>query len=165
MIRNLQILVLEYYINSDNNGLYSMMNILMDFPELKENEFIDWKGISGCKLSEEFIKKFETKVDWFRIFKFQKLSESYIIERYDKKSNKMSWKYISEKQNLSEKFISRFKNKLDWERISRYQKLSEGFIDKFQNKINWEYISYYQKLSEGFIEKFQNKIDWKVISE
>ena len=84
------------------------------------------------KLSEEFIREFQYRVDWDNISKCQKLSEDFIRE---------------------------FKDKIDWGLISTYQKLSEEFIREFQCKVYLVRISAYQKLSDNFIEDFKLTID------
>ena len=94
---------------------------------------VNWESISiDQKLSEEFIREFQNKVEWF---------------------------YISEYQKLSENFIREFQNKVNWFLISIYQKLSENFIREFQNKLNWRIVYKFQKLSPEFINEFDLKID------
>ena len=95
------------------------------------------------------------------ISQYQKLSEDFI----EKFQDKIDFDYISISQKLSEDFIEKFQDKVDWEHISIYQNLSESFIEKFQNKVNWNFISEYQNLSEYFIEKFKDKVNWNFISE
>jgi len=85
---------------------------------------------------------------------YQKLSEEFI----EKFQDKVNWNLISACQKLSEKFIKKFQDNVDWVRISKYQKLSEEFIEKFQDKVNWALISKYQKLSESFIKKYNLKV-------
>jgi hypothetical protein len=57
----------------------------------------------------------------------QKLSEDFIREIQDK----VDWECISRQQKLSEEFIREFQNKVDWYYIRKYQKLSEDFIIEF----------------------------------
>ena len=143
-----------------------------------------WQDISQYqKLSEDFIREYQDKVDWDCISKYQKLSESFIREFQDKMnwtciSNhqklsesfirefqyKVIWVLISAKQKLSESFIREFQDEVYWCKISRWQNLSEDFIRDFQNKVYWEIISKYQKLSESFIREFQDKVNWYWIS-
>ena len=100
-----------------------------DFKTLKD---IKWNSISWTqKLSEDFIRKYQSNVNW---------------------------KYISWTQKLSEKFIENFHDKVNWEYISWRQKLSEELIEKFQDKVNWNNIFQYQKLSKQFIKKYENKL-------
>ena len=138
------------------------------FRKLSENfirEFqnkLEWFWISIYqKLSEDFIREFQDKVNWGYISIHQKLSEDFIREFQDK----FDWDYISENQKLSENFIREFQDKVVWHEISERQKLSEDFIREFKDKVYWDCISIYQKLSEKFIREFQNKIDWYCISE
>jgi hypothetical protein len=129
---------------------------------------VNWWGISiHQKLSEDFIREFQDKVDWLCISIYQKLSEEFIIEFKDK----VNWYNLSTNQKLSEEFIREFKDKdkVYWRRISSSQKLSEEFIREFKDKVDWECISKYQKLSEDFIREFQDKFSffyfWKNISK
>jgi len=127
----------------------------------KYQDKLDWIGISSNQiLSESFIREFQDKVDWSYISTDQKLSEDFIREFKDK----LDWYWISYKQKLSESFIREFQDKVDWDDISRYQKLSEDFIKEFKHKVNWSRISRYQKLSEEFIRENQDKVDWDNIS-
>lgn len=121
-----------------------------------------WEDISKHqKLSEDFIREFQDKVDWWYISSHENLSEIFICEF----QNKMNWCTISACQKLSESFIREFQDKVDWEWISKYQKLSENFIREFKNYVYWYCISKYQKLSEGFIREFKYKVSWYCISK
>jgi len=121
----------------------------------------DFNRLSEKHLSENFIRKFQDKLDWNSISEFQNLSENFIREFQDK----LDWNSISEFQKLSENFIREFQNKVNWFYISEFQKLSENFIREFQDKVNWFFISCNQKLSENFIREFQDKVNWERISE
>ena len=122
---------------------------------------LNWKEIS-CEsgLTEEFIEKFQDRVDWANISIYQRLSEEFI----EKFRDRVDWWYISANQRLSESFIEKFQDRVDWANISRHQRLSEEFMEKFQDRVNWGYISANQRLSESFIEKFQDRVDWANIS-
>jgi hypothetical protein len=102
------------------------------------------------KLSEEFIKEFQDKVNWESVSIYQKLSEEFIKEFQDK----VNWESVSIYQKLSEEFIKEFQDKVDWYFVSANQKLSEEFIKEFQDKVNWESVSRYQRLSVRFRRKF-----------
>jgi hypothetical protein len=124
-------------------------------------DYTSFEGISCHEgLSEDFIKEFVGKVNWYRISEYQKLSEDFIKEF----SDKVNWDCIPKYQKLSEPFIKEFSDKVDWYYISRYQKLSEPFIKEFSDKVDWYYISIYQKLSEDFIKEFSDKVYWYYIS-
>jgi len=127
----------------------------------KFQDKVDWTSISeNQKLSESFIREFQNKVFWYSISEYQQLSEEFIKEFKDK----VNWHYISSQQKLSESFIREFKDKVNWSGISSYQKLSESFIREFKDKLDWSRISSYQKISEEFIREFQDKLDWSRIS-
>ncbi len=89
----------------------------------------DWELISIHKhvLTEDFMRKYKNKIDWY---------------------------WISQSQTLSEKFIREFSNKVNWTNISRFQILSEDFIREFQYKVDWFFIQKYQKISSKFMKNF-----------
>ena len=105
-------------------------------------------------------KEFKDKVTWRYISNDQQLSEGFIREFQDK----VDWSDISSDQQLSEEFIREFKNKVDWNYISHYQQLSKEFIREFQDKVYWDSISRSQKLTQEFIREFKNKVNWDNIS-
>jgi len=73
-----------------------------------------WHHISAnYKLSEEFIREFQDKVNWYHVSHYQKLSESFIKEFKDN----VNWLYASSYQKLSEGFIKEFKGKIDFQRL------------------------------------------------
>jgi len=69
-------------------------------------ECVSWHTMN---LSEEFIRKYHHKMNWWNLSKFQKLPENLIEE---------------------------FQNEVDWDNISMYQKLSREFIKKYIHKLN-----------------------------
>jgi hypothetical protein len=81
--------------------------------------------------------------------------------------DRLSWIFISEKQELSEEFIIEFRKFLNWEIVCGEQNLSEEFIIKYEDIINWQEISNNEKisLSEEFIKKYQYKLDWGMMME
>ena len=75
-----------------------------------------WSWISQHKqLSENFIDKFQDKVEWNNISWFQKLSENFI----DKFQDKVDWYCISCKQDLSNKFVSKYRDRLRMEEVNK----------------------------------------------
>jgi len=94
---------------------------------------VDWEDINSGNsiLSEQFIERFQDKLDWGTVSRYQKLSEP---------------------------LIERVKDKVDWEYISIFQKLSEPFIEKFAANVHWGFINRYQDLSVTFKEKFKDKL-------
>lgn len=117
--------------------------------------WIDWYRLcKEYKLSESFITKYQDKLDQNNISCFQNLSEDFIIKHKDK----LNWRWISRKENLSINFVKEFKNKLEWYYISQWKNLSEEFIREFKNELDWSKISFNYKFSEEFIEEMQDKI-------
>ena len=68
------------------------------FKFIQTNKNVDWEDISWYyKLSENFIREFQDKINWYWISANQILSENFIQEFKDK----VSWIYILLYQNLS----------------------------------------------------------------
>ena len=131
---------------------------IKSFDEINED---GWYFLSKFKLSEEFIEKYQDKVNWDNISQFQSLSEEFMEKHFDKLNSKL----ISEYQVLPESFIERHKNGLDWDNISINQILSEPFMEKNHYLVNFYYISKFQVLSESFIERYWFKLDWFYIAK
>ena len=104
------------------------------------------------RFTEDFIREFADRVNWYYISKDQQLSESFMEEFEDD----IDWWCISQRQILSENFIRKYANKVAWNLISMYQTLSEDFIMEFKDKVNITWILLFQKdLSEEFKEKLK----------
>lgn len=150
----------------------------------------NWENISrDYKLSEDFMREFQDKLDWFTASSCQILSEDLMRELIEKNVY-LNWRFIStHNQQLSEDFMREFQDKFNWInvlltrlltedlikeifknktkpwiRISKYQILSENFIKEFKDKVVWKHISACQSLSESFIEEFKDYVDWKNIA-
>ena len=76
------------------------------------------------------------------------LSEDFII-KYD---NKLNWKLLSRYQDFTVKFLKEFIERIDWEEISAYQKLNEDFIIDNKSNLNWQSISSIQKITPRIVE-------------
>ena len=115
----------------------------------------DWSLVSVymIRYSENLIRKFQDKVDWSEISRYQTLSEPFIREFQDR----VDWNQISRYQKLSEAFIHRYRYKVNWNRISEYQVLSEPFILKHGSMVNWEIILRYQIISQALFDRHKKK--------
>ena len=120
----------------------------------------EWSGISKNNiLSEDFIRKYSDKVNWFYISSSQKLSCQFIEEFQDK----VDWNNISRYQKLNIDFLNQFKNKVNWNLITIYQLDNFEFINKFSKYLNWNQIEEFNFLSEDFIREFKYNLDWQKI--
>ena len=69
---------------------------------VRDTEYQYWNKFRCHMVSENFIRKFKSKVNWDYISRIQVLSESFIREFEDQ----VDWAHISTWQKFSEKFIS-----------------------------------------------------------
>ena len=134
------------------NILYNDKNIFKGDGKMSEIRQKLLKEIGINKVSSNL-----TVNDWTIISHHHKLSEEFIREF----QNKVEWHYISRFQPISENFISEFKHFVDWYIISENNSLSVEFIRKHQNELRWYVLTRYRKLSDDFLLEFQPKIDWE----
>lgn len=125
----------------------------------KHNLSLNKMDLKKTILSEEFIREFKDRLNWFDICQYQKLSISFMIKFADY----LSWKHVSEFQTLTEEFIHLFHNFVDWENISKKQVLCEAFIKKYYKKVNWVNISKHQTLTENFIDVYKYLLHWEYL--
>jgi len=109
-------------------------------------------------VSENYIKKYQFRVDWYDVCFYQRLSEDFMREFQDQ----INWFNISMYQKLSENFIREFQDQINWILVCKYQILSDKFIRDFIYKINWTNICKYQHLNSKFIDEFKLSINKNV---
>lgn len=157
---------------SEEIGKYSCdkTNLTEDFIKRYHTK-LDWYYIiTSFYLSEEFMremiemKEFRNVVSWDMIIQYQILSEQFLRELFENKSLWISMRKICKYQEISEKFIREYEKYIDFERISQYQNLSENFIRDYYYLLDWQKISQYQNLSENCIEAHQDLVDWQAIT-
>ena len=100
------------------------------------------KYMNNLKNKVQWEQYYDPSFNWNDIEFYQdnKLSDDFIREFQDK----VDWNFISKYQKLSENFIREFQDKVDWYYIAMNQKLSKKFIREFQinTKILFEYYRY-----------------------
>jgi hypothetical protein len=96
----------------------------------------EWKYVLRTQdLSEELVEKYVHEFDhdaWTSLWAYRPVTIQFIERHIDK----VSWRIISECQNLPEEFIEKYADKVDWNAISKYRKLSPEFVIKHIDKIN-----------------------------
>lgn len=123
-----------------------------------------WMSIcENQKLSEKFILEFFHRVDFKRIFKYQKLSYPFIRKYYQ--FGNLSDILIN--QNVDENFIDEIckhnlKSYINWDTVCMHLKLTQPFIEKHIYKLNFNYVLKYLKLSVTFLEKHVRRITTKL---
>jgi hypothetical protein len=104
-------------------------------------------------LTEDFIRKYQDRVNWDYISRDQILSESFIIEFKDK----IRLKYITVNQKLSEEFIENHSFEIDWISVFGYQDISEEFIWRHKDKEGFKQL-YHNRNLKYFSQKLQYEI-------
>ena len=156
--------IVEVY--SKHKPVNRLLNVIVSYQSLSE-EFIE-KHISNLnfrlisffqKLSEDFIERHKYEVNWFLISLNQNLSEEFIKKHFDK----INLNYVCENKVFSDDFIEKYYKKIDSNVLCKKQKLSEKFIENHLDDLDIYLISKYQKLSESFIDKHKKVLYWREI--
>jgi hypothetical protein len=129
------------------------------------------------RLSEDFMRKNQDRLDWDAIQRYQTLSEDFIRDFQDKiciwelTDYEFSDAFIREfhdritfhwQDSLSDEIIREFHDEINWSGISEYHTLSEEIIREFKDKVDWYYISKNKErnnLSKKFIKEFKGRIN------
>ncbi len=93
-------------------------------------------------------------ISWYQV-----LSEDFIREfKY-----KLNWYFISRRQKLSEDFIREFKNEVRWASICQKQVLSDEFIIEHKDYVSWGVLSWCRESSRKFKYLMHDKVYIKKI--
>lgn len=120
-------------INEINKLLYASFVSAADQSYIKEYaQFINLYKISELvELDEEFIENHIAQVNINSICE-NKLSERFI----EKHSSILNWCKISIHSELSCEFMEANSNLISWDLVSYYQKIEKWFFDKYKDKLN-----------------------------
>jgi len=102
-------------------------------------------------LNIEFIREFQSRVDWWDISRYQALNENDIREF----QHKVYWYNISYHQDLGEDFIREFKDKIHWDFVFQRIPFSKKFIIEFLDRVNWENLPNYMSSNKDLIFALQ----------
>lgn len=143
---------------------FASIDVISEISDLFAEDLV-FRLISKRELSEEFVRKFFSALDWFSICKnsnVQNYSESFFKDcRFNTKT--FFWFYISQIKNLSEDFLEKHFDNLDLFKVISNSSLSEDFIRKYQDRLDWLLISEFQVLSNSFKEEFKDKLNFEKI--
>jgi len=148
----------KYFQSKRKSNLLSVCcEIKIDVSDLSKAE---WRLlVQQTVITEELFILYPDKILQRAFYDYQELSEDFIR----KHQSILNFFEISYTKNLSEEFMEEFEDRLTWSAIS-HQKLSESFIRKHKDQVYWLQISLCQKLSKDFIVEFIDKIDLKKLA-
>jgi hypothetical protein len=78
-----------------------------------------------------------TDKQWTWLYKNRNFSEDFI----EKFQDKVNWSYISCRQVLSKEFIDKFQDKVNWFFIAYSQDLSDKFVNKYRDRLDIEKVN------------------------
>ena len=109
-------------------------------------------------LSNKFIEKFASKLDWNTNKKFKTGFVSKFCQYID-------WRWYSQIPSLSESFIEEFEDYVDWDNIVRYNRfLSAKFMKRHHSRLDFDLIAEYHKvLPMRFIIQFRKRFNLDVL--
>lgn len=124
----------QTYINWDifHKTAHSYFEFVENFPEQ-----VDWELLSNLVLPAEFIRKYNDKLDLYKI-----TSLGY--------------------HTFDIQLLRDFADRVNWNSLSNVP-LPEDLIEQHQDEVDWHYISIFSDLSDEFITRFKDKVCWKAI--
>jgi hypothetical protein len=119
------------------------------------------------KISDDFIMKHQHKCRdaWYALT----YNKHHGIDFYEKYADKVIWKIVSKKKNLTEEFVEKYANKVHWKSIGASQPFSAEFMLKHLDKITWGSLVRNKKIPRDFFETHRDKStkilsrDWQYI--
>lgn len=96
--------------------------------ELSETENL-WRFVCFSKLTEPFIQRNWTKVDWPMVCEFSELTDD---------------------------FMRKFICFIDLEKVSKYQLLSDDFVYQYRYSLDWSSLLFHQTFSESLLLELIN---------
>ncbi|HUS49309.1 MAG TPA: hypothetical protein VMZ91_04045 [Candidatus Paceibacterota bacterium] len=93
---------------------------------------------------------------WLKITLDDKLSEDFIREYPDR----VQWFCLGNHYRFSDKFIEDFKSEINWKILSWNNEFPDSFLDKYKDRIFWDEYCYKHECSETTIRKFRDYIVW-----
>lgn len=122
---------------------------------------IDWKTATDYiinEIGEDSIEEFLNYVNWTVVSEYA--SEEFLRKHIDR----IDWKSINERWELSNEFYNDFKEIIKWYDECTYEVLSIEEFREFADKINWDIASsaliYNEIFTKNFIREFADKIVW-----
>ncbi|MGD1841924.1 MAG: hypothetical protein ACFB0B_13670 [Thermonemataceae bacterium] len=91
------------------------------------------------------------------MLKYNKKKQVVGVENEDK----INWKMLAKREQLSETFIEAHLDQLNWLHISKFQSLSNSFIYTYADRLDWNALSENQALSTNILLDFSDRIRWK----
>jgi hypothetical protein len=124
------------------------------FCDLSQLKYSQWNILcSEFNLTEDILRKYNSKMNWYNISTHQKLSEDFIREYADK----VDWHRVSKYQTLSDDFIISFMDRIDWYNLCSFKDLSLDVLRKCREKIYWGGYFEYRKVPESILNEFEEE--------
>ena len=123
----------------------------------KYADYFDWTILCGNQyMTEDFIRKFDNRVNFATLLSHKSLSEK-LIEDYCWSFEYTEWKNVWEYQKMSIEFIEKHIDHADWYFIPRNQRLTIEFWDKYWDKMDHEIFFKKIRLKEDQIRFYLDK--------
>ncbi len=138
-------------------------------------------GYDYERFSEDFVKKFSHKLDWYYVSGFSPISEVFIerIASLSALESKIHWPilFMRQAKRLSTAFLEKYAHKVDWKDPELYVDISESAITALGAQVDWHQVlqaiksrftSSFVQYSAAFLEKYMylfKKRHWKQISK
>lgn len=110
------------------------------------------------KLTEDFMRKYASFLDWYALSQTQEMSEEFIEEMKER----VQWKSILDRNLISEKWLRTHADEIRWSALSSSRMtLSIDFLREFKDYIIWNDFTYYRRdIDQQILKEFANNICW-----
>jgi hypothetical protein len=116
--------------------------------------------------SEDFVRRHQEQLDWWRVSQHARLSEAFLREFQDK----VNWDLVSVGQQLSTAFVEEFADRVNWRNFSHNPYLTDEQIRHFKDRLAWGHLIYFgRRISEEMIRAHEalipDRMGWDTIIE
>jgi len=146
----------NYLIICRNNDILFIFEIIDSFAT-SPNEYQVFLSIKGKDITRNFNAE-NMEEFWAEISCDIDISEEFI----DKFSSRLDWYELCYNHPMTEQFMEKHINDIKWFPLCKKQKLSEEFIEKHSDKVVWYGLHHSQKLSDAFIERHKDKLEFVI---
>ena len=143
---------------SEINELNKGGDIIVDKIDINT---LDWTEISSRKLTQNFIRRFHEKIEWYDFFinKDNHILDEEFVEFLISETDCVA-DLILTHVNLSMDFINKHLDKFDLYFLPYRKDFDIEFYEKHVDEIDFVSFSTFYQLTPEFIIRFKDRIDW-----
>jgi hypothetical protein len=112
--------------------------------------YLDWYNISrnyitNGSLSDKIIQKYINEIDWNKVSAAKDITEEFILKYQDRID---FYDFLSYSENLTENIIRKFADKMSWRALSLNHNFSKNLIIDYVERIDFNILMRNEKISQ-----------------